>query len=148
MTNEQAIKLLKNLRKSAVMRDGDVVAIDMAIKALEQDPVIYPQVEGITPMVIRSNYPQVEGSVPEYKFPEPCEDAISRMMDAAIDEWRGEMENAIKRALEKQIEVLDKIRAELHATAEMHADGDYYLHEGWIDEIFDKYRAESEDKNE
>ena len=35
MNNEQAIQLLKNLRKSAVMRDGDVVALDMAIKALE-----------------------------------------------------------------------------------------------------------------
>ena len=35
----------------------------------------------------------------------------------------------------------DKIRAELHATAEMHEDGDYYLREEWIDEIFDKYKA-------
>ena len=38
--------------------------------------------------------------------------------------------------------VLDKIRAELHATAEMHDDGDYYLRDEWIDEIFDKYRNE------
>ena len=42
--------------------------------------------------------------------------------------------------------VLDKIRAEGHATAEMHEDGDYYLREKWLDEIIDKYRAESEDK--
>ena len=42
--------------------------------------------------------------------------------------------------------ILDKIRAELHATAEMHADGYYYLREEWIDEIIDKYNAESEDK--
>ena len=35
----------------------------------------------------------------------------------------------------------DKIRAELHATAEMHENGDYYLREEWIDEIFDKYKA-------
>lgn len=42
-------------------------------------------------------------------------------------------------------EVLDKIRAEMHATAEMHEDGDYYLREEWIDEIIDKYRAKSED---
>ena len=41
-------------------------------------------------------------------------------------------------------EVLDKIRAELHATAEMHEDGDYYLRDEWIDEYFDKYKAESE----
>ena len=44
------------------------------------------------------------------------------------------------------IDALDKIRAELHATAEMHEDGDYYLREKWIDEIFDKYKTESEDK--
>ena len=44
------------------------------------------------------------------------------------------------------IDVLDKIRAELHATAEMHEDGDYYLREKWIDEIIDKYRAESDDE--
>lgn len=36
-------------------------------------------------------------------------------------------------------EVLDKIRVELHTTAEMHEDGDFYLREEWIDEIFDKY---------
>ena len=50
---------------------------------------------------------------------------------------------------EKQCEhdknvVLDKIRAELHATAEMHEDGDYYLRDEWIDEYFDKYKVESE----
>ena len=39
---------------------------------------------------------------------------------------------------------LDKIRAEMHATAEMHEDGDYYLRDEWIDEIIDKYKAESE----
>lgn len=41
---------------------------------------------------------------------------------------------------------LDKIRAELHATAEMHEDGDYYLREEWIDEIIDEYKAERNDK--
>lgn len=30
----------------------------------------------------------------------------------------------------------DKIKAELHATAEMHDDGDYYLRDEWIDEYF------------
>ncbi len=43
------------------------------------------------------------------------------------------------------VDVLDKIRAELHATAELHDDGDYYLRNEWIDEIFDKYKAESKD---
>lgn len=42
-------------------------------------------------------------------------------------------------------EVLDNIRAEIHATAEMHEDGDYYLRNDWIDEIIDKYKAESEE---
>ena len=39
--------------------------------------------------------------------------------------------------------ILDKIRAELHATSEMHEDGNYYLREEWIDEIIDKYREVS-----
>lgn len=38
---------------------------------------------------------------------------------------------------------LEKIKAELHATAEMHEDGDYYLRDKWVDEIIDKY-AEQE----
>lgn len=42
--------------------------------------------------------------------------------------------------------VLNKIRVELHATAEMHEDGNYYLREEWIDEILDKYKAERSDK--
>ncbi len=46
-------------------------------------------------------------------------------------------------ALEKKIEhyekALDKMRAELHATAEMHEDGSYYIRDEWIDECFDKY---------
>lgn len=40
--------------------------------------------------------------------------------------------------------VLDKLRAEIHATAELHEDGDYYLRDEWIDEIFDKYMTGSE----
>ena len=43
-------------------------------------------------------------------------------------------------------DVLDKIKAELHATAEMHDDGDYYLRDEWIDEYFDAYKAERSDK--
>lgn len=39
------------------------------------------------------------------------------------------------------IDTLDKIRAELHAIAEYHIDGDYYLRDEWIDEIFDKYKT-------
>ena len=43
------------------------------------------------------------------------------------------------------VDVLNKIRAEIHTTAELHDDGDYYLRDKWIDEIFDKYKAESKD---
>lgn len=42
-------------------------------------------------------------------------------------------------------DVLDKIRAEIHATAEFHDNDDCYLRDEWIDEIFDKYKAESKD---
>lgn len=44
----------------------------------------------------------------------------------------------------KQESIIGKIRAEIHATAEMHEDGDYYLRDEWIDDIIDKYKAESE----
>ena len=49
----------------------------------------------------------------------------------------GEVKEAIEMC---EVDVLDKIRAEIHATAEMHIDGCYYLREEWIDEIIDKYR--------
>ena len=43
--------------------------------------------------------------------------------------------------------VLNKIKSELHATAEMHEDKEYYLRDKWIDEIIDKHIhiAESEE---
>jgi len=44
------------------------------------------------------------------------------------------------------IDVLDEIKAELHATAEMHGDGDYYLREEWIDEIIDKYKQQESEE--
>jgi hypothetical protein len=43
----------------------------------------------------------------------------------------------------KHAEVLDRIKNELHATAEKHEDGVYYLRDEWIDEVFNKYK----DKN-
>ena len=52
---------------------------------------------------------------------------------------------AINKGWELRVnEVLDKLRAELHETAEMHEDGDYYIRDEWIDEYFDKYKAETE----
>ena len=59
--------------------------------------------------------------------------------------WDGHTEKDVTRLLSLEQEpILDKIRAELHATAEMHDDGDYYLRDEWIDEYFDEYKAESE----
>ena len=40
--------------------------------------------------------------------------------------------------------ILDEIKTELYATAEMHDDGDYYLREEWIGEIFDNARRRHE----
>lgn len=34
---------------------------------------------------------------------------------------------------------LEKIKTELHETAEMHLDGDYYLRDEWIDEYIDDH---------
>ena len=51
---------------------------------------------------------------------------------------------AYEKTLNKWIgaEVLDRIRNEMHATAEKHEDGVYYLRDEWIDEIIDKYAKE------
>lgn len=55
--------------------------------------------------------------------------------------------NAVKDGIPlENYDVLDRIRAELHATAELHDDGDCYLRDEWIDEIFDEYKTESENK--
>lgn len=61
---------------------------------------------------------------------EPCEEVkrVEQRYEKALDD----MEKHYK-------DVLDKIRAEMQATAEMHEDGDYYLRDEWIDEYFDKY---------
>lgn len=55
---------------------------------------------------------------------------------------------AYKKTLNKWIgaEVLDRIRNEMHATAEKHEDGVYYLRDEWVDEIIDKYAEGSGEK--
>lgn len=55
---------------------------------------------------------------------------------------------AYEKTLNKWIgaEVLDRIRNEMHATAEKHEDGVYYLRDEWVDEIIDKYKAEGSEK--
>ena len=88
---------------------------------------------------------------------ESCEDCISR--EATLAEFKRiyfDNETVIRCAElilggmppvtpNPKTDVLDKIRAEIHATAEMHEDGNYYLRDEWIDEIFDNYKAGSEE---
>ena len=45
------------------------------------------------------------------------------------------------------IDELEKLRAELHETAEMHIDGDYYLRDEWIDEYIDNHISELKGEN-
>ena len=39
-------------------------------------------------------------------------------------------------------EELEKLRTELHETAEMHSNGNYYLRDEWIDEYIDNHISE------
>ena len=48
-------------------------------------------------------------------------------------------ENNTKTAV---IEELEKLRKELHETAEMHSDRRYYLRDEWIDEYIDNHISE------
>ena len=93
----------------------------------------------------------------EYDQEKHCCHRWSKVIRDTVEEMKQEQE-PIKPMVEIDLysvikqkyierEVLDKIRAELHATAEMHMDGDYYLRDEWIDEYFDKYKAESEADN-
>ena len=95
---------------------------------------------------------------------QPCEDCISRKLlsdnicegiscnECSFNEIDDESGCLLQKRLDElpsvqpkpKTDVLDKIRAEIHATAEMHEDGNYYLRDEWIDEIFDNYKAESE----
>lgn len=61
--------------------------------------------------------------------------------------WKEDFDKMFESQVERESkrEVLDKLRAELHATAEMHEDGDYYLRDEWIDEYFDNYLTKSEE---
>jgi len=45
------------------------------------------------------------------------------------------------------VEEFEKLRSELHETAEMHIDGDYYLRDEWIDEYIDNHIAELKGEN-
>ena len=145
MTREEAIKALIKERKTALHENKQ--AFDMAIEALKNQPRFIIHSDGTIEQII-----------------EICEDCISReaVLDAinkyieksqsrgTIDDFISFEELVVKDLPSIQpkpkTDVLDKIRAEIHATAELHEDGDYYLRDEWIDEIFDDYKAESEDK--
>lgn len=106
-------------------------------------------------------------SLTELPKQEPCEDAISRqeVLEIIRDfEYKNSHEEMLINSRIKRLpsvtpaekpskyvapdvlnhwigaEVLDKIQTELYANAELHEDGDYYLREEWIGEIFDKYK--------
>lgn len=131
MTNDDAIFVMEYYKLHFASNEKAVEAFDMAISSLEQ---------------------------------KHCNDAISRRMvlDATVNKnsiWNN-ITNAKGENLEKIIlqlpsvnqlnkwigaEVLDRIRNEMHATAEKHEDGVYYLRDEWVDEIIDKY-AEGSDK--
>lgn len=59
-----------------------------------------------------------------------------------------ESEDIVSKLEQERVAALDNLRAELHATAEMHADGSYYLRDEWIDEYFNKYRSRQEVAND
>lgn len=102
------------------------------------------------------DYVQIRNKIIELLEQEPCEDAISR--ESVIEYIEGseadlghDSENELVcqdiKAFppvnpQPKTDVIEKIKAEIHATAEMHEDGDYYLRDEWIDGIFDKYKAE------
>lgn len=165
MTREEAISILNNEIGNA---DRNIfpevlIALDMAIKALSAEPcrdmeeieeVINCDADAKTKCKMIFN---ILTAKPHYfKEQEPCENAISRQ--AVLELAKNECETAVipyKRFVKllnalppvtpkPKTEVLDKIKAEIHATAELHEDGDYYLRDKWIDKIFDKYKAESE----
>ena len=62
------------------------------------------------------------------------EEAIRILKDCELNPCVPEDKEAANMAIKalEQEPILDKIRAELHATAEMHEDGDYYLRDEWI----------------
>lgn len=125
MTREEAIKIFNTVLlfgKCDCPKEEIEECLKMAIKALEREPQTFKWCD----------------TCKEYDQEKHCCHRWSKVIRDTVEEMKQEYIR----------EVLDKIRAELHATAEMHDDGDYYLREEWIDEYFDKYEAETEDKNE
>lgn len=121
MTREEAVTVLKAFMKNPLFSDEHKQAFNIAIHDIKayHDWNINNLI-----LVNKDNY-------------EPLKQEPSKPM-VEIDLYSVIKQKYIER------EVLDKLRAELHATAEMHEDGGYYISAEWINEYFDKYKAESE----
>lgn len=139
MKREEAIKLLSvlwerhahidkyDVDKKYMWTDGDYVeALEMAIKALQE-----PYEGTISIQTVLDMLEDINAET----------DGVGFYYEHYVDYIKG-MPSV--KPQEPKTDVLDKIRLELHATAEMHEDGDYYIRDEWIDEYFDKYKVESE----
>ena len=66
-----------------------------------------------------------------------CSSSIPRVILQDYEHERNKKDSAL----------IEQIRADLLYNVEMHEDGDWYLRKEWVDDIFDKYKAESEAHN-
>lgn len=87
-------------------------------------------------------------NLPEHCFECPCHDGESGYCQADKEHRYSDYRPFWCPLVYEKSDVLDKIQTKLYAYTELHEDGDYYLREELIGEIFDKYKSESEDKYE
>lgn len=116
MTNEEAINCNKNLRMYMKLSDEyqpckfleeNYIALDMAIKALEQEPVYYP------PCIdCHKKQDEIRCAYDKLKEQEPCEDCISRqaVLDAIMANcvWENEY-NLTSSRIKKAVESLPPV---------------------------------------
>ena len=116
-------------------------SLQFAIKALEQKPCD----DCISRVEARKHIYQrlYESALNNVGYECKAEDVFMDIADNRLSTWISEIPSIHPKS---KTDVLDKIRTEIHATAEFHEDGNYYLRDEWIDEIFDKYKAEKEGK--
>lgn len=65
---------------------------------------------------------------------------ISQFFDSCELPWECKYESNF--IAKRFIEELEKLKTELHETAEMHSNGNYYLRDEWIDEYINKHITE------
>ena len=167
MTREEAISIMKvivHMLEEKYDTDRVEEAVDMAISALsEKDWKFYYD----------HGYAQAKRDLSENKGNLISREAVLKIIDGWYEQNRDTdniedlivlitymdsvnpqkpicpsegVDPAYEKMLNKWIgaEVLDRIRNEMHATAEKHEDGVYYLRDEWVDEIIDKYAEGSE----